>query len=68
LVQVDEIEKAESIFNDEYTYFSSYSTSWLAHAENYANEMIKRFGFDHNSLVVEIASNDGYLLQYFKEY
>lgn len=67
LVQVDEIEKAESIFNDEYTYFSSYSTSWLAHAENYANEMIKRFGFDHNSLVVEIASNDGYLLQYFKE-
>jgi SAM-dependent methyltransferase len=67
LVQVDEIKKAESIFNDDYTYFSSYSTSWLAHAKEYANEMISRFAFDQNSLVVEIASNDGYLLQYFKE-
>ena len=67
LVQVDEIKKADSIFNDEYTYFSSYSSSWLTHAKKYANEMIKRFGFDHNSLVVEIASNDGYLLQYFKD-
>ena len=67
LVQVDEIKKAESIFNDDYTYFSSYSTSWLAHAKEYANEMINRFAFDQNSLVIEIASNDGYLLQYFKE-
>lgn len=67
LVQVDEIEKAEDIFNDEYTYFSSYSTSWLAHAKKYSEDMIRRFGFDQNSFIVEIASNDGYLLQYFKE-
>lgn len=67
LVQVDELEKAEAIFNDEYTYFSSYSTSWLQHAKEYADYMTGRFGLDQNSLVVEIASNDGYLLQYFKE-
>lgn len=67
LVQVDEIEKVENIFNDEYTYFSSYSTSWLNHAKKYADEMIDRFGYHQQSLVVEIASNDGYLLQYFKE-
>lgn len=67
LVQVDELEKAEDIFNEEYTYFSSYSTSWLAHAKAYTNYMINRFGYNKNSLIVEIASNDGYLLQYFKE-
>lgn len=67
LVQVDEIEKAENIFNEEYTYFSSYSKSWLAHAKQYTDEMTNRFGYNQNSLVVEIASNDGYLLQYFKE-
>jgi len=68
LVQVDEMRKADSIFNSEYTYFSSYSTSWLAHAKRYADMMVKRFGFNSNSQVIEIASNDGYLLQYFKEY
>lgn len=67
LVQVDEIEKAEAIFNEEYTYYSSFSTSWLSHAKKYTDDMTKRFGYDSNSLVVEIASNDGYLLQYFKE-
>jgi SAM-dependent methyltransferase len=67
LVQVDEIEKVENIFNNEYTYFSSYSSSWLAHAKNYADEMTERFGYNQDSLVIEIASNDGYLLQYFKE-
>ncbi len=67
LVQVDEIERADAIFNDEYTYFSSYSSSWLAHAKKYADEMTSRLGFNENSLIVEIASNDGYLLQYFKE-
>lgn len=67
LVQVDEIEKAEAIFNAEYTYFSSYSTSWLAHAKKYTDYMVERFGYNQQSLVVEIASNDGYLLQYFKE-
>ena len=67
LVQVDEYEKAETIFNGDYTYFSSYSTSWLKHAENYAQYMIDRFNFNDKSLVLEIASNDGYLLQYFKK-
>jgi SAM-dependent methyltransferase len=67
LVQVDEMEKASDIFNADYTYFSSYSTSWLAHASSYADYMTARFGFDSSSLVIEIASNDGYLLQYFKQ-
>lgn len=67
LVQVDEIEKADAIFNDEYTYFSSYSSSWLLHAKNYVDYMVNRFNFNESSFVVEVASNDGYLLQYFKE-
>ena len=67
LVQVDEIEKAENIFNEEYTYFSSFSKSWLAHAKEYVDYMVTRFKFNQESLVVEIASNDGYLLQYFNE-
>ena len=67
LVQVDELEKADAIFNSEYTYFSSYSTSWLKHAKEYVDYMTNRFGYNENSLVVEVASNDGYLLQYFKE-
>jgi SAM-dependent methyltransferase len=68
LVQVDEMKKADKIFDSEYTYFSSYSTSWLAHSKKYVDMMMSRFGFDERSLVLEIASNDGYLLQYFKEY
>ncbi len=67
LVQVDELEKAEAIFNADYTYFSSYSTSWLNHAKAYTDYMTNRFGLNDKSLVVEVASNDGYLLQYFKE-
>ena len=65
LVQVEEIEKAESIFNEEYTYYSSFSTTWLKHAEDYVEYMIEKFSFDEKSTIVEIASNDGYLLQYF---
>ncbi len=67
LVQVDEMKKAEAIFDSEYTYFSSYSKSWLEHSKNYVEMMIKRFGYNQNSQIIEIASNDGYLLQYFKE-
>ena len=67
LVQVDEVEKAADIFNEEYTYFSSFSQSWLRHAKGYVEYMISRFGFDENSLILEIASNDGYLLQYFHQ-
>lgn len=68
LVQVDEMKKADAIFNGEYTYFSSYSTSWLAHAKRYVDMMMERFKFNSDSQVIEIASNDGYLLQYFKKY
>jgi len=66
LVQLPEYENPENIFGD-YAYFSSYSETWLKHAENYVNLMLKKFSFDKNNLVIEIASNDGYLLQYFKK-
>ncbi|MEM8933371.1 MAG: class I SAM-dependent methyltransferase, partial [Acidobacteriota bacterium] len=64
LVQLPEVQSPEAIFR-EYAYFSSYSESWLRHAERYTDAMIERFGFDEDSSVVEVASNDGYLLQYF---
>ncbi|WP_187262061.1 class I SAM-dependent methyltransferase [Pontibacter beigongshangensis] len=67
LVQVDEYKKAQEIFDNEYVYFSSYSKSWVAHAKKYVHEMIGRFGYDEKSQVIEIASNDGYLLQHFVE-
>jgi 2-polyprenyl-3-methyl-5-hydroxy-6-metoxy-1,4-benzoquinol methylase len=67
LVQVDEYKKSDAIFNSDYVYFSSYSTTWLAHAREYANKMVARFGFNEQSQVIEIASNDGYLLQYFHQ-
>jgi 2-polyprenyl-3-methyl-5-hydroxy-6-metoxy-1,4-benzoquinol methylase len=67
LVQVDEYKKAVEIFNADYVYFSSYSTSWVEHARQYVEDMIERFGFDGTSTVIEIASNDGYLLQHFKD-
>ncbi|MDA9491939.1 class I SAM-dependent methyltransferase [Bradyrhizobium sp. CCBAU 11361] len=66
LVQLEEWEAPENIFGD-YAYFSSYSDSWLQHAKSYVNRVIERFGLGANSKVVEIASNDGYLLQYFVE-
>ncbi len=64
LVQLREYVAPEDIFS-EYAYFSSYSDSWLAHARRYVDQMIDRFGFGPHSRVVEVASNDGYLLQYF---
>jgi 2-polyprenyl-3-methyl-5-hydroxy-6-metoxy-1,4-benzoquinol methylase len=64
LVQLQQFETPAHIFSD-YAYFSSYSESWLEHARVYTEEMIQRFGLDASSAVVEIASNDGYLLQYF---
>jgi len=67
LVQIDEYKKSSAIFDNEYVYFSSFSTSWLAHAKKYTEEISKRFSINSNQLVIEIASNDGYLLQYFKE-
>lgn len=65
LVQVDEYKKSDAIFDSNYVYFSSFSTSWLKHAKTYTEMMTNRFGYSGNSLVIEIASNDGYLLQYF---
>lgn len=65
LVQLPVFRSSEDIFSD-YAYFSSYSDSWLDHAKRYAASVIDRFGLDERSQVVEIASNDGYLLQYFK--
>ena len=64
LVQLEEFETPEQIFSD-YAYFSSYSESWLAHAKAYTQAMTARLGLNAASFVVEIASNDGYLLQHF---
>jgi hypothetical protein len=65
LVQLKAYRSADSIFSD-YAYFSSYSTSWLEHARRYVEEIVRRYGLDAASRVVEIASNDGYLLQYLQ--
>jgi SAM-dependent methyltransferase len=64
LVQLDQYESPQNIFKD-YPYFSSYSDSWLRHCENYCNRMVERFGLNEDSAVIEVGSNDGYLLQYF---
>jgi len=64
LVQLEEYVSPKSIFSD-YAYFSSYSTSWLDHAKRYVDTMVERLGLTPASRVVEVASNDGYLLQYF---
>lgn len=65
LTQLEEFESPGAIFSD-YAYFSSFSTSWVEHARRYCEMMIGRFGFNASSQIVEIASNDGYLLQHFK--
>ena len=64
LVQIEEYESAENIFSD-YAYFSSFSDSWLDHCNKYCGAMQSRFALNQQSFVVEVASNDGYLLQYF---
>ena len=66
LVQLEEYVTRESIFT-EYAYFSSFSDSWLKHVQDYRDMTVERFGINQDSLVVEVASNDGYLLQYFVE-
>jgi SAM-dependent methyltransferase len=65
LVQTDFDAPADEIFSADYAYFSSYSTSWVEHARRYADAMTTRFALNDRSLVVEVASNDGYLLQHF---
>lgn len=67
LVQLPEVIPAEEIFTDDYAYFSSFSTSWIEHARRYAHDMIDRLGLDSTSSVVEVASNDGYLLRHFRD-
>jgi hypothetical protein len=66
LAQLEEYVSPENIFS-EYGYFSSYSDSWLKHAKHYTDLMVDRFNIDKNKMVIELASNDGYLLQYFLE-
>ena len=67
LVQLEQFESPEYIFSD-YPYFSSYSSSWLDHSRTYAEQIIARLGLDERSRVVEIASNDGYLLRFFRDH
>jgi predicted TPR repeat methyltransferase len=64
LVQTEDYRSADSLFDADYAYFSSYSSSWLEHAQRYVAQMVERFGLNEQSRVVEIAANDGYLLQY----
>jgi len=65
LVQTEDYAPAEELFNAEYAYFSSTSTSWLAHAAAYSRKVIERFSLGNDSMVIEVASNDGYLLRNF---
>jgi SAM-dependent methyltransferase len=67
LVQTEDYANADELFAADYAYFSSFSSSWLAHAEHYVDSMINRFALSANSLVIEVAANDGYLLQYVKD-
>lgn len=64
LVQTEDYAHFEELFSSDYAYFSSYSSSWLQHAERYVDAMTRRFGLGAGSQVIEVASNDGYLLQY----
>jgi SAM-dependent methyltransferase len=64
LVQTEDYAGADEIFTDDYAYFSSYSSTWLDHCQCYVARMVERFLLDGQSLVVELAANDGYLLQY----
>ncbi len=67
LVQTEDFIGADDIFSDNYAYFSSYSSSWLKHSKEYVDNVVERFKLSKNSIFAEIASNDGYLLQYVKE-
>jgi 2-polyprenyl-3-methyl-5-hydroxy-6-metoxy-1,4-benzoquinol methylase len=66
LVQTEDFAQAHELFDADYAYFSGFSSSWLAHAERYVADMVERFGLNSDSHVMEIAANDGYLLQYIK--
>ena len=65
LVQTEDYAKVDEIFSADYAYFSSTSTSWMAHAKHYTQTIITKLGLTQNSHVIEVASNDGYLLKNF---
>jgi len=65
-VQLPEVSSRALLFPTDYSYHSSYSSSWLMHCETYVKKMVKRFGLSEKDFVIEVASNDGYLLQYFR--
>jgi hypothetical protein len=67
LVQLPEVTSRESLFRSDYVYFSSYSSTWLEHSQKYVTKMTELLGLKSNDLVIEVASNDGYLLQYFEQ-
>jgi len=67
LVQTEDFVGAGEMFSDDYAYFSSFSSSWLKHSQNYVENVISRFELLSESMVVEVAANDGYLLQYFQD-
>ena len=67
LVQTEDFAQVDELFDENYAYFSSFSTSWLEHAERYVEDMTERFSLDKHSHVIEVAANDGYLLQYVKK-
>lgn len=67
LVQIPEVNKREELFRSDYAYFSSYSTTWLEHSQSYAKQMLELLQLSSSDLVIEVASNDGYLLQYFNQ-
>ncbi|HYD33636.1 MAG TPA: class I SAM-dependent methyltransferase, partial [Methylophilaceae bacterium] len=67
LVQTEDHTGREALFTQDYAYFSSFSTTWLRHAETYVYQMIQRFRLDAGSCIVEVAANDGYLLQYVQQ-
>lgn len=64
LVQTENFAQADELFDAEYAYFSGFSSSWLAHCDRYVSEMVESFGLNQDSYLVEVAANDGYLLQY----
>ena len=66
LVQTEDFAQADELFDADYAYFSAFSSSWLAHSERYVTDMVQRFSLHEQSHVVEVAANDGYLLQYVK--
>lgn len=64
LVQTEDFASAESLFSENYAYFSSFSTTWLEHSKTYVEQVVSQYGLDNKSMVAELAANDGYLLQY----